>query len=75
VLSLRLHDTNTLCGGFFVILPNFAIIFQGIMMAVAMCELYPEAIRHGSDGRLPLIMGTVCGFVLMVGSEYILEEQ
>jgi zinc transporter ZupT len=42
-------------------------------MAVAVLELYPEAFRHNKGGRTPLVMGTLCGVTLMVGSEYILE--
>jgi len=46
----------------------------GIMVMVAVCELFPEAARHSQEGRLPFVLGTVAGVVIMIGSDSALES-
>jgi zinc transporter ZupT len=45
----------------------------GIMIMVAVSELFPEACRHSKERRLPFILGLVLGAVVMVSTELILS--
>ena len=52
------------------LLMNDVLAFvAGIMIAVSLNELFPEAWRFSQDGRIPLIVGAVGGAVIMIGSE------
>jgi ZIP family zinc transporter len=54
---------------------NILAFVSGVMIMVAVTELFPEALRHDQDGRWPLIGGTVCGVVVMIGSDMILQAE
>jgi ZIP family zinc transporter len=42
----------------------------GVMIMVAIMELFPEALRHAKDGnKLPMFWGVVSGAVVMIGSD------
>jgi ZIP family zinc transporter len=62
------EDENSFWG-----MNNILAFVSGIMIMVAVTELFPEALRHDQDGRWPLIGGTVCGVVVMIGSDMILQ--
>ena len=53
---------------------NILAFVAGIMIAVALRELFPEALRHSKDGRLPLAIGTLTGIVVMLASDAILDD-
>jgi ZIP family zinc transporter len=61
-------DANSFWG-----MNNILAFVSGVMIMVAVTELFPEALRHDQDGRWPLIGGTVCGVVVMIGSDMILQ--
>lgn len=48
---------------------NVLAFVAGIMIMVALYELFPEAKRHTSQGNQHLVAGTVCGIVIMVATE------
>ena len=48
---------------------NVLAFVAGIMIMVALAELFPEARRHAKDSNTPLITGTLCGMVLMLATE------
>jgi ZIP family zinc transporter len=45
----------------------------GVMVTVALNELFPEARRHSADGKGPLWLGTLAGAVVMLVSDAILD--
>ena len=53
---------------------NILAFVAGIMIAVALRELFPEALRYSKDGRLALVMRTLTGVVVMLASDAVLEE-
>lgn len=56
-------------------LKNILSFVAGIMIMVAVLDLFPEALRHSQPGnRLPLISGTVLGVLVMLGSEAYLSS-
>jgi ZIP family zinc transporter len=61
-------DSNSFWG-----MNNILAFVSGVMIMVAVTELFPEALRHDQDGRWPLIGGTICGVVVMIGSDMILQ--
>jgi ZIP family zinc transporter len=61
-------DANSFWG-----MNNILAFVSGVMIMVAVTELFPEALRHDKDGRWPLVGGTVCGVVVMIGSDMILQ--
>lgn len=48
---------------------NVLAFVAGIMIMVAVAELFPEALRHTKDGKTPFVVGILCGVVLMVATE------
>jgi ZIP family zinc transporter len=48
---------------------NVLAFVAGIMIMVAMYELFPEARRHTSQGKNYLVAGTICGIIVMVATE------
>lgn len=48
---------------------NVLAFVAGIMIMVALYELFPEARRHTSQGKQHLVAGTVCGIIVMVATE------
>jgi zinc transporter ZupT len=54
---------------------NVLAFVAGIMITVAVVELFPEANRHMKVHRLPGIFGTVTGAVVMLASETYLNSQ
>ena len=52
---------------------NVLAFVAGIMIMVALAELFPEGLRHIHEGKLPFVAGTLCGIVLMVGTELYLD--
>jgi ZIP family zinc transporter len=48
---------------------NVLAFVSGIMIMVAIAELFPEALRHDKDGKIHFVAGTICGMVLMVATE------
>ena len=56
-------STNLLC------MENVLALVAGIMITVALYELFPEANRHTSQGKAALITGTVAGIFVMVATE------
>jgi zinc transporter, ZIP family len=53
---------------------NTLAFVAGIMIMVALIELYPEAKRHMKTDRMPGVAGTVLGVVLMLASEAYLDN-
>jgi len=49
---------------------NVLAFVAGIMITVALYELFPEAKRHSSQGQGAFVMGTVLGVAIMVLTEY-----
>jgi ZIP family zinc transporter len=45
----------------------------GVMITVALNELFPEAMRHSEDGKVPLWLGVIAGAVVMLASDAILD--
>jgi ZIP family zinc transporter len=45
----------------------------GIMIMVAVSELFPEGCRHSKESQIPFILGLVLGAAVMVGTELILS--
>jgi ZIP family zinc transporter len=60
-------------GNSFWSMNNILAFVAGIMIMVAVTELFPEALRHSQDGKWPLVGGTVCGAVVMIGSDMFLQ--
>ena len=56
-------STSLLC------MENVLAFVAGIMITVALYELFPEANRHTSQGKAALIGGTVAGVLVMVATE------
>lgn len=52
---------------------NVLAFVAGIMVAVAVAELFPEAWRNAADRKWPLVVGVVAGAVIMIASDAILE--
>jgi len=48
---------------------NVLAFVAGIMIMVAMAELFPEALRHTKEGKSSFVTGTICGVVLMLATE------
>jgi zinc transporter, ZIP family len=56
-------------------LKNILSFVAGIMIMVAVLDLFPEALKHSQPGkRLPLYLGTVIGVVVMLASEAYLSS-
>eukprot|EP00543_Licmophora_paradoxa_P016985 CAMPEP_0202477478 /NCGR_PEP_ID=MMETSP1360-20130828/93964_1 /ASSEMBLY_ACC=CAM_ASM_000848 /TAXON_ID=515479 /ORGANISM="Licmophora paradoxa, Strain CCMP2313" /LENGTH=110 /DNA_ID=CAMNT_0049104723 /DNA_START=879 /DNA_END=1207 /DNA_ORIENTATION=+ len=47
---------------------NVLAFVAGIMIMVAVYELFPEALRHRSQGSMCLILGTSVGVLVMVST-------
>ncbi|KAI2494799.1 ZIP Zinc transporter [Fragilaria crotonensis] len=60
----KLKDEST-----FFNMENVLAFVAGIMIMVAMYELFPEAKRHTSLGHQHLVAGTICGIVIMTATE------
>jgi ZIP family zinc transporter len=56
-------------------LNNILAFVAGVMIMVAVTELFPEALRHSREGKWPLISGTVAGAAVMIGSDMFLQSQ
>ena len=52
---------------------NILAFVAGIMTAVALVELFPQAARHSREENLPLVLGTATGVVIMLASEAALQ--
>lgn len=66
-----LENGSVLC------LENILAFVVGVMVTVALNELYPEARRHkrgGDCGHLYLYLGTVIGFIIMVLTEFFMDQ-
>ena len=48
---------------------NVLAFVAGIMITVAMYELFPEARRHTSQGKGHFVAGTIVGVIVMVATE------
>ena len=48
---------------------NVLAFVSGIMIMVAIAELFPEAWRHTKDGKFAFVAGTLCGIVVMLATE------
>ena len=59
-----LKDESTLFN-----MENVLAFVAGIMIMVAMYELFPEAKRHTSMGNQHLVAGTICGIIIMTATE------
>ena len=56
-------------------LDNVLSFVAGVMVAVALLELFPESWRYGRDEhRGSLVAGALTGMILMVGTELYLES-
>lgn len=55
---------------------NWLVFVASIMMSVAVWELFPEAWRNAvaDDARMSFWIGTALGFVVMVGSDAVLDQ-
>lgn len=53
---------------------NVLAFVAGIMITVAVMELFPEAKRHMKHNRMPGIVGTVTGAVVMLASDAYLDS-
>lgn len=55
---------------------NWLAFVASIMIAVAVAELFPEAWRNAvaDNAKAAFWMGTVAGFVIMVGSDAVLDQ-
>lgn len=53
---------------------NVLAFVAGIMIMVAVVELFPEATRHKKGHAISFYSGTISGVVLMIGSETYLES-
>ena len=55
---------------------NWLAFVASIMIAVAVAELFPEAWRNAvaDDAKAEFWMGAVVGFVIMVGSDAVLDQ-
>lgn len=47
----------------------------GVMVTVALMELFPEAMRRSSQNSMPMFWGSVVGAAVMVGSDLYLNNQ
>ena len=54
-------------------LENVLAFVAGIMIMVALCELFPEASRHTKQGKGCFVAGTLCGIVVMAATELYLN--
>ena len=54
---------------------NVLAFVAGIMIFVAVTELFPEAKRHMRESKGPGIAGTVVGVVVMLASDAYLDTQ
>ena len=67
------HDASTVTDGGDSIdmfsMENVLSFVAGIMITVALYELFPEAKRHSTEGHKALIFGTVTGVIVMVATE------
>lgn len=61
----REEDNST-----FFNMENVLAFVAGIMIMVALYELFPEAKRHASQGNQHLVAGTICGIVIMMVTEF-----
>lgn len=52
---------------------NVLAFVAGIMIMVAVRELFPEAQRHSKETQGPLIAGTLIGMTVMLVSDWVLE--
>jgi zinc transporter ZupT len=52
---------------------NVLAFVAGIMIMVAVAELFPEGWRHTHEGKTPFAAGLLCGIVLMVATELYLD--
>ena len=50
-------------------LENVLSFVAGVMITVALYELFPEAKRHSTNGYNALLLGTITGIVVMVATE------
>jgi zinc transporter ZupT len=51
---------------------NVLAFVAGIMMMVALCDLFPEAKRH--DSKLYFAAGTITGVIIMAATEFYLPS-
>ncbi|GKY99233.1 hypothetical protein MPSEU_000878600 [Mayamaea pseudoterrestris] len=62
------EDSNTINGD--IISMGIVLSFvAGVMVTVALMELFPESLRRSTDGKMPFFLGIVAGAVIMIGSD------
>jgi ZIP family zinc transporter len=59
----------------YISMNNVLAFVAGIMIMVAILELFPEANRHCQEGRHPLIAGSMLGTIIMLGSDMYLDSR
>lgn len=59
---------------FFTNMKNVLAFVAGIMIMVAIRELFPEAQRHSREGQQAFAAGTLCGMLVMLASDAVLDE-
>jgi ZIP family zinc transporter len=59
----------------YISMNNVLAFVAGIMIMVAILELFPEANRHCQKGRHPLIAGSMLGTIIMLGSDMYLDSR
>jgi len=52
---------------------NVLAFVAGIMIMVAVRELFPEAQRHSKQSQVPFVLGTFSGMVVMLASDAVLN--
>jgi len=70
LFALRKIDNNSNEKGSEIVnMENVLAFVAGIMIMVAVAELFPEALRHTQDGKFHFVAGTVAGIIVMVATE------
>lgn len=72
IALLFLRDINTNKERNILNLPNILSFVAGIMVMVALWELFPEAKRHASQTKKYFGLGIVLGVIIMVLTEWYL---
>lgn len=71
--SVTTTTTDGILLGMIFNMKNVLAFVAGIMIMVAVIELFPEAKRHMKQDRWPGIAGTFLGIVIMLASDAYLE--
>ncbi|CAB9505349.1 Zinc transporter ZupT [Seminavis robusta] len=73
MFALRDIGNDGVEAGLWFNMENVLAFVAGIMIMVAVAELFPEALRHTSQGKFHFVAGTLAGVLLMLATELYLE--